>query len=398
MNTHWLTRQRLLTYPLACLTIYVVSAVIIIFRLHGGVDPQGNPIGCDFISFWSASHLALEGHPLTAYDPHAIVDAEKAVIPGTGYNAVAPWYYPPTFYLVVLPLALLPYFLSLALFEASTLLLYVAVLKRILPGALSWLPILAFGAVPLNMFEGQNGFLTAGLFGLALVLLPNRPALAGIPIGLLTIKPHLGLLLPLALLCGRCWRTLFSATVSAALFLLVSVGVMGTATLEAFFNRIPQVTQWIAEGKLPLQKMPTVYAFLRLLGISNGLALALHGILAAVVAAAVAWTWLRCRDHALRAAALVSGTLLISPYLFDYDLTSMGLALAWLAVHGLRTGWHRGEREWMVLAWVLPALMVPLHHYLHLQLAPFVTLGVLVMVLRRALTESAVPPQASTSL
>lgn len=52
----------------------------------------------------------------------------------------------------------------------------------------------------------QNGFLSAGLFGGALVLLERRPVLAGALFGLLTYKPHLGLLVPIVLIAD--WHKL----------------------------------------------------------------------------------------------------------------------------------------------------------------------------------------------
>ena len=62
---------------------------------------------------------------------------------------------------------------------------------------------LAFPATFINLFHGQNGFLNAALLGAALLALDRRPVVAGILFGLLSYKPHLGLLVPLALLAGR---------------------------------------------------------------------------------------------------------------------------------------------------------------------------------------------------
>jgi glycosyl transferase family 87 len=41
-----------------------------------------------------------------------------------------------------------------------------------------------------NAVVGQNGFLTASLIGGTLYLLPTRPVLSRICLGLLTYKPH----------------------------------------------------------------------------------------------------------------------------------------------------------------------------------------------------------------
>ena len=43
------------------------------------------------------------------------------------------------------------------------------------------LPSVDFPAVFINLGHGQNGFLTAGLFGAALLALPARPVSSGLP-------------------------------------------------------------------------------------------------------------------------------------------------------------------------------------------------------------------------
>ena len=57
-----------------------------------------------------------------------------------------------------------------------------------------------------NTLVGQNGFLTAALIGGTLYLMPVRPVLAGICLGLLTYKPQYGLLFPIVLVAAGHWR------------------------------------------------------------------------------------------------------------------------------------------------------------------------------------------------
>ncbi len=78
-----------------------------------GIDPLGKPLGTDFTSFYAASKLAIAGHPEAAYDPKIHGAAEDAIF-GRKFDYSA-FFYPPIFLLYCLPLALLPYFLSLAL-------------------------------------------------------------------------------------------------------------------------------------------------------------------------------------------------------------------------------------------------------------------------------------------
>lgn len=387
--SHWLNEERLRVYPRVFVALYLLLTLIWVLLSRHGVDLTGKPLGHDFIAFWTASKLALAGNPLAAYDPETLVAAQQALLPGI--RTAHPWQYPPTFLLAVLPLALLPYLASYLLFVATTLLAYAAIWRRIAPPQAGLILLLAFPGIYQNALHGQNGFLTAALIGGALLSLPSRPLLAGVLFGLLAIKPHLGLLVPVALICGRQWRALAAATLTVPVFVGLSLLVLGSETMAAFVDRLPVVAQWVAENRLPLNKMPTFFAFARLLGVPASYAYAGHFAMALPVAAVVALIWYR-RDpqqQALPAAALTTGSLLISPYLFDYDLVWLALPLAWFAADALRDGWRRGEREWLLAIWLLPALVAASYAALRLQLAPFALLGFFIVIARRALVPAA---------
>jgi len=398
---HWLTRQRLILYCCAFLSVYLFLAIYLPLTLKHGADPQGNPLGCDFVVFWSASHLGLGGHAAAAYDPQMLFEVERQqALPQIDFKAQSTWQYPPGFLLLVLPLALLPYFPSLLLYLLGTLAVYAAVVRSILPRPGSLLPVLAAPAVFINAGGGQNGFITAALISAALLSLQSRPAWAGLLIGLLTIKPQLGLLLPLALIGGRHWRALLFACLGALAWQGLSLAVLGADTLQAFLSRLPVVAGWLADGLMPMKKMPTVYALLRLLGAPAAAAYAAHAVVAFLAAIAVAWIWWRRLDRSLCYAALIVGTLLVSPYLYDYDLVLLAPALMWFAEYALRRGWKRGEREVMVVAWLMPGLVVALYALLHVQLAVLALLALFGVILRRGWEEwrKAGPPLPTPAL
>jgi hypothetical protein len=50
---------------------------------------------------------------------------------------------------------------------------------------------LAFPAVFINAAHGQNGFLSAALIGVGLLVMDRRLLLAGLLLGAMTYKPHL---------------------------------------------------------------------------------------------------------------------------------------------------------------------------------------------------------------
>src|SRR5271155_5221838 len=87
---------------------YAVSLAWL-FLAHAWIlDAQGRPQLQDFVAFWSTGKLALKGAAVAAYDPHAQHVAEAAAI-GHDFPGALEWAYPPLFFFVVTPLALLPY-------------------------------------------------------------------------------------------------------------------------------------------------------------------------------------------------------------------------------------------------------------------------------------------------
>jgi hypothetical protein len=380
VTPHWLNRDRLFAYSRIALAWYMVVGVFLVWRAGAGVDPSGKPLGTDFISFWGASHAWWSGHPADAYDPAKLLVAQQLAVPGT--TSVYGWFYPPTYFLLILPLALLPYLSSLALFCGATLALYVAALRRVVqvPGAV--LLILAFPGVYLNLAHGQNGFLTAAIAGGALLLLDSRPLLAGVLVGLLAMKPHLGVLFPVALVAAGQWRPTLSAALATAVFVAASVLVVSPEAGFAFVHNLGFARAALDSGALPWAKMPTWFALVRLLGGAVALAYAVHALVAACTIAVVTCVWRCSASFPLRAAALMTGTLLMSPYLYDYDLAWLAFPIAWLAIEAIRTGWLRFEREVLAAAWILPASL-PLAEFV-IQPGPLVSTALLTVIARRA--------------
>lgn len=377
---YWLNARRRRVYPWLFLVAYVVLGAVWVGLAQHGLDSRGKPLGTDFITFWSASHLALQGQPTAAYDPEAIFQAHQRGVPGTEGHYL--WHYPPTFFLVILPAALLPYFPAWALFFSISLAGWMAVMIRVVPGAT--LAALAWPGTFLNLWQGQNGLLTAALLALGLHRLgQGRKLSAGVCLGLLAIKPHLALLVPLALAVAREGRAFLAAAVTALGFLLVSVLALGPETLTAFLADLPRAQALVDSGALPWIKMPSLLVFIRLLGGGADLATLIQaaGVISAV--AAVTWIWSRpATDPDTRAAVLASATPLALPYLFDYDLGLAAVAAAFLVRRGLRRGWHPGERAVAMLAWLAPLVAAPVAQATHLHVTTLVLIALLVVSLR----------------
>ena len=79
---HWLNRRRLRAYPWLFVVAFAMIAGYWAMQSETGLDTEGKPLGYDFVSFWSASQLALEGEPEAAYQPERILAMGRRAIPG----------------------------------------------------------------------------------------------------------------------------------------------------------------------------------------------------------------------------------------------------------------------------------------------------------------------------
>ena len=112
-------------------------------------------------------------------------------------------------------LARFPYAAAFIGWVAISLVPYLAVMRAIVGRPFGLVLAAAFPVVLNNALVGQNGFLTAALIGGTLYLMPVRPVLAGICLGLLSYKPQYGLLFPLVLIAASQWTVFFTAAVVA---------------------------------------------------------------------------------------------------------------------------------------------------------------------------------------
>jgi hypothetical protein len=382
----WLNRERLTVYPWIIWVIYLIVLGYLNFSGSGMTDFRGDPIGGDFSHYWVAASLALKGEAVAVYQPVRFLAAQKQVF---GVNVPLIWLYPPTYLMLVLPLALLPYFVSLGLWLSATLAGFVLVVRRIAPLPITVGLALAFPGTFQNLIHGQNGFLTALLLGAGLLVLDQAPVAAGILFGLLSFKPHLLVLIPLALAAGRRWRALLSLVLCCGCLVAASFLALGADTWAAFRHNLPGTLQVLETGQiakgigLSIAKIPTLFGAVLLAGGPSWLALFLQALVMLATAAIVVWVWFRKPPAAEGAAVLVLCILLFPPYEFIYDLTILALPLAWLGWQGYREGWQPGEPALLLLGFITPILVPILAALLHFQITPLVLALLLAMTLRR---------------
>jgi alpha-1,2-mannosyltransferase len=358
----WLTRDRVRLVAIALLIASVAGFALLVLSAHGVIDRQGRPLGTDFSNVYAAGTYVLDGNPTAPFDPSQQRAREQAL-----FGQATPFYgwpYPPYFLFVAGLLARMPYGVALTVWQAATLALYLLIVwmigsaaSRALGRAELLLLALAFPAVLINIGHGQNGFLTAGLIGGALLALERRPALAGILIGLLIYKPQFGLLIPIALIAAGQWRAIVAATATVALLTLVTTLVFGPQVWHAFavsteYSR----TVVLEQGGMAWPKAQSLFSWARMWGAPISLAYALQGVLTAALSVAIVGLWRSAVPHALKAAALCLGAILATPYTFDYDMMLLAPAIAFFAADGLARGFGPWEKTALAALWLAPLL------------------------------------------
>src|SRR5579884_2989506 len=268
----WLTRERVRLVAIALLIASAASLIYLVLTAHNGIDRQGRPLGTDFSNVYAAGTYVDEGKAAASFDPQQQFAREQAMF-GADTQFYG-WHYPPFFLFVAAALALIPYGVALAAWQAATLALYVLTIAAIVssfrgprsrnpecmipvneeqapagkveagrprlwiralardagPAGMTsdWLLLaLAFPAVLINIGHGQNGFLTAALLGGALVMLDRRPILAGLLFGLLVYKPQYGVMIPLVLAVSGRWKCFAAAAVTVAVLALAATLAFG---------------------------------------------------------------------------------------------------------------------------------------------------------------------------
>jgi arabinofuranan 3-O-arabinosyltransferase len=330
-----------------CFVLFVINVSFFpsAFFAHWWIlDDKGLGIPIDFVNVWSAGKLVLDGHPALAYDWDIQKQVQIAVL-GQSYEGNFAWHYPPPFLFVAALLAHFPYAVAFIGWAAISLVPYLAVMRAIVGRPFGWLLAASFPVVLTNTLVGQNGFLTASLIGGTLYLMPTRPVLAGICLGLLSYKPQYGLLFPLVLIAASQWTVFFTAGVVAAAMAFVSWLAFGTETWQAFFHWLPMFSQaFLTEGRAPWGKMQSIFALVRYFGGTEQLAWVFQWIMNGAVAVLLVLMWRSSRiGYPLKAAALAAGCLLVTPYLFLYDMMVLAIALAFLVRIGLSEGFQPYE-------------------------------------------------------
>lgn len=326
----------------------------------------------DFLVFHAATWAWSAGKTDLIYSVGGLTNLQNVLYADTLTRPLLfrPFLYPPTWLVLVLPFGALAFAQASALFMAATVVTATLLVGR--HDRWGWLAILASPAAAWTVLAGQNSFLTLGLFWGGLRLVERAPVAAGLLLGLLSYKPQVWLLVPVALLAARQWRALGWTVVTAGGLVLLSAAVLGPDLWLGYLEAMreagsPGIVDRMFKGVF--RQMTTPWAMARILGLPPGPSGMLQ-LVASLLAGVAVWiAYRRFPPGEARIAVLATATLLASPYGLNYELLLLMPAVVSLFRRGAAHGFLRGEWSLHAILWLLPYLIVMLND-LGLPLAP----------------------------
>lgn len=381
----WIRLPLCLALPALIGSFYAWAVLVSTFVQPGWIGLNHIAPGTDWMVFYGAIRSALNGHlslvmngdDFTAYLNRAFADWLTVPL------QFRPWFYPPSFLVLLLPFAPLGFIGSYVAFQIATFGLLAAALNRSGEPAsrLVIAAVVASPAASLDIVDGQCAFLVAGLIVAGVRLLDERPILAGVILGLLSFKPQFFLLVPVALLAFNQWRSLLAAAASVLALAAISAAIFGLDIWswwvpQAVDNLLSPDPKWVNFGRIWGH---SVWTCAVLLGAPNRLASLLQMVAVAASALAVFMAFRSALPTDKKLAVLLAAAVLAAPHSGPYDATLLAVATAlWLAgeIKAPRPlHWLLGLGIWMV-----PLLSPPVYIVAG-RFAPVLTVAMIALIL-----------------
>jgi alpha-1,2-mannosyltransferase len=323
-------------------------------------------LGEDWMVYDTAIRAYLDGNLAALYDGDrltAMMNARFAhLLPAP--LPLHPFLYPPHYLLLLLPFGLLPFAFAGGLFILASLAGLVAAVCRFARSEEERLvtaaSLLLCPASAITACIGQNAFLSCALIVAGMGALSRRPILGGALLGILTYKPQLWLMVPVALVASRQWKALAAAALSALVLCLMSVAVLGFEPWRAWFALMTQPSAvydaWRVIARLNGQSLYTDAA---VMGASVPVANLFQAMGVAGAASCVWWCHRRPMGAELRLAVTLAATMLAAPHVIDYDAVLLGVAATLFFLAAWRRGLRDGDVAMTVLVWASPLINPP---------------------------------------
>jgi alpha-1,2-mannosyltransferase len=354
---------------LAILTLAIyIYAIRLKWSISSSLKFDLMPEG-DFTNLWSAGYIVRSGRLDWLYSSELFQAWKESRFGITLYRE--DWIYPPAVLLIGVPLSFLPLESAYVLWDTVTLAIAVVLLRC---ARLPW-PVLIMGlAAPAtwnSLMEGQYGTITGSLLVASLLLAPRYPIRAGVMLGFSTIKPQLGVLVPVAWVGARYWLAIVSAIITFAIIVVAATIFFGSNALILFITQSSAMARKLLEA-LPPQRFisngVSVFWMFRTIGFSIVTAYAIQMIVAivALILAYRAWK-IPDADPLARMAFIVCLSLMATPYGYTSDMVAYSIAVAVIVYRN-----HWRLRLIHVFLWLWPACCVIVTNYYGFLFTPLI--------------------------
>lgn len=343
------SRRTIIVMALVCLVAGLKTVFDLYLKSAGLVEY----VMTDIDTFWLVGWLYWDGRLADAYSAATLFAAQNEVLQTESFM---PYTYPPQYNFVTAALGAVPAWLAYAVFVPATFALYLKAIQQISARHLAFVFVMIFPALLVNIRSGQNGFLVAGIVALAaqgiLGTGLNAGLRGGVALGLAAIKPHVAIGIgAAALLTGR-WGVAALAMATCAATLGAAALVFGTDLFTLMLAASQEALGFLRSGDYPLHRMVSVYAFARTFGASADMAMMVQIAAGVAIVGFVILLALRRSDKTVIVAAAMIAPLFMSPYVYDYDMTLAGVALALVAPRLLAQGRSWEMMALLAIAWV----------------------------------------------
>lgn len=328
---------------------WLVAFPIYAFTQPVLAGPGAQPLGGDFVAFYTAGRIVLDGRAPQLYDLETLQDAQRAVLGAPQRHGLIAYANPPSVAAGYAGLAWLPYRAAYVVCTLAHLAAFLAAVRVVRP----WLPKLRehwgtvlglvwlFYPISRTITGGQNTALTLLLLSVAYAALRRgRAAVAGVALGLLAYKPQLVLVIGLLLLVRRQFRCLSWAVAAGIGHYLLGAALCGIWWPRDMLNMLSQY--WHLENAYNGAYSVALIGWCEFWG-PAGSGKRIGIVAAGLVLAVLAWVWRRAdprgETFALHWGLAVCGTVLISPHAMWYETGLLVLPVL-LALHEVR---RRGE-------------------------------------------------------
>lgn len=254
------------------LTVLVFKLILVTLAFGWGEALGIGPLMQDFHAFHVTGGMVWDGVAPEAYAEETLRPVQQRE---TGAEKFMPWTYPPTFNLIAAALAVVPDWVAYPVFAGGGILAYALVLRALAGRWSGWVHGAMLPAMVICVGTGQNGLWVGAVAGLV-VLLAGRGALAGVPLALLTLKPHMLPAIGLVMLLRGEVRAILAGIAGAVLMVAAATLVMGGGIWPAFLGGVAEAAGFLREGAYKFTRMTSVYAGAHAMGAAPGLAMALQ--------------------------------------------------------------------------------------------------------------------------